>query len=103
MAALTILQKTRGAPSAAWSLVSLELPQVIVARRKQDGGRALAVGKSIVVALHGPIEIVECRVLAEACSIGFRRVRLGLSADDLRLLRTLRTDCGGLLIACGLH
>src|SRR3954452_19016723 len=86
---------------------SSEFLQIVILRRQNDRGRRrllLAVAdERRLVALHRPIEIVEIGVLAEARGIGLGRVRIGLGADDLRLLGALCADGAGLLETGGAH
>src|SRR6185295_2522550 len=86
---------------------SSEFPQIVILWRQNDvGGRRLLLAvadERRLIALHRAVEIVELRILAEARGVGFRRIRIGLGANDLRLLRALRADRARLLLARGAH
>ena len=87
-------------PSGSWTLLrgstSSELLQIVILRRQNDvRSRNLVLtitDERLLLALHRSVEIVEVRVLPEARGIGLRSLGIGLGADDLRLLRALRTD-----------
>src|SRR3546814_6882205 len=68
------------------------------------GGRGIAIiDEGPLVRLHRAVEIVERRILAETLGIDVRCLRVGLGADDLRVLLALRADRRRFLLARGRH
>src|SRR3546814_20684475 len=64
------------------------------------GGRGIAIiDEGPLVRLHRAVEIVERRILAETLGIDVRCLRVGLGADDLRVLLALRADRRRFLLA----
>src|SRR3546814_3044054 len=57
----------------------------------------------LTVTLHGPVEIIKIRILAETLGIDAGGVGIGFGTDDLRLFRALGTDCQGFLLAGRTH
>src|SRR5690606_33741136 len=83
---------------------SPELPEIIIIRRQDSGGFSRIIRREAgLVRLHGAVEIIELRVLAEASRIDFGGVGIGLRADDLGALGAFRPDRQRFLLARGAH
>ena len=82
----------------------VELRQIALARRKDEGGLACVFAcECLLVRLHRTVEGIELRVLAKALGIDSRGRSISLGADDLRLLLPFGDYLACLLIACGAH
>ena len=57
------------------AVFAAELVEIAVVRGQQNGCRALVVAEGVIVALHGAVEVVEFRILAEAVGIDARGFR----------------------------
>src|SRR4051812_37626559 len=92
------MNRLKGCVSAA----SLEFLQISAVRGHDDRGRSgrrtFGAEEGLSVGLHRPIEIVEFGILIERGGIDARGLALGLGADDLRILASLRADGQRLLL-----
>src|SRR5437868_15285363 len=89
------------------ALASSEFPQIVVLRRQNDGGGGgalLAIAdEAQLVRFHGPVEIVEVRVLAITVGVDPGGFGVGFGADDLGALGALGEDRLRLLLTRAAH
>src|SRR3546814_10388664 len=79
-------------------LLPLECVQIGIVRRQNNRCSPLCLWREcLTVTLHGPVEIIKIRILAETLGIDAGGVGIGFGTDALRLFRALGTDCQGFL------